>query len=79
MAAIKGRRKRPPAATATLYARVAPERHAKAHAAAAAMGVAVATYLDELIARDQVDAEGLPVWWEHPPARQQEELPLKTA
>lgn len=79
MAAVKGRRKRPPSATATLYARVAPDRHAKAHAAAAAMGVAVATYLDQLIARDEVDQHGMPLWWDGEPSQAQEELPLKTA
>lgn len=77
MGAVKGRRQRPPSAvSATLYARVAPERHAKAQAAAAALGVALATYLDELIGRDEVDANGRPVWWPDEASSEQEELPL---
>ncbi len=77
MAVTKGTRIRRPAATATIYARVDPDAHAKAHAAAAALGVSVAAYVEQLLARDEVDETGRPVWWEGPPSTSQEELPLR--
>lgn len=61
-----------------LFARVRPPLHDKALRAAAAVGVSMATYVEQLIARDEVDEHGRPLWWTDAPA-EQEELPLKTA
>lgn len=42
---------------------------AKAHAAAAAMGVSLGEYYRTLVKRDEVDPEtGCPTWFESPPA-----------
>ena len=76
MGAVKGRGKRPPGAAATLYARVGPSQHEKARTAAAAMGVSVAAYLDALLAHDQLDDDGRPLWWAGPLPTTEEELPL---
>lgn len=76
MGAVKGRSKRAPGAAATLYARVGPEQYEKARTAAAAVGVSVAAYLDALLAHDDLDADGRPVWWTGPAPTNQEELPL---
>ena len=81
MAAVKGRTHRRGVSNAVLLqARVQPERHAKAHAAASALGIPLAAYIDGLLAHEEVDEQGRPVWWSTPavPA-DQEELPLKTA
>jgi hypothetical protein len=79
MAAMKGRRLRRPAATATIYARVNPDAHAKAHAAATALGISVAAYVEQLLARDEVGPDGRPVWWDRPPPLSPEEQFEKTA
>lgn len=59
-----------------LFARVRPEFHAKARRAAAVTGVSLATYIEQLVARDEVDQHGRPVWWPTSPPAEQEELPL---
>ncbi len=75
MAAIKGRAKRPGnAPTVVLHARVAPAVRDKAHAAAAALGISVAAYIEQLVAHEQVDERGRPMWW--PAHDTQEELTL---
>lgn len=61
-----------------LFARVRPQHHEKARVAAAAMGVSLATYIEQLLDRDEVDPTGRPVWWEDPPPATQEELFQKT-
>ena len=78
---MKGRRRRSHAGKAEpviLQARVAPEHREKANRAADAAGVSLGEYLERLIERDEVDADGCPTWL---PARNtdQEELPLMTA
>ncbi|MEJ5913172.1 toxin-antitoxin system HicB family antitoxin [Pseudokineococcus sp. 1T1Z-3] len=46
-----------------VYARVHPDLHAKAHRAAAALDVSLATYVEALLARDELDESGRPTWW----------------
>ncbi len=76
MAAIKGRAKRPAnVPTVILQARVRPAVRDKAHAAAAALGISVAAYIEQLVAHEQVDEKGRPLWWVCEDA-DQEELPL---
>ncbi len=76
MGAVKGRGKRAPGATATIYARIGPPQHEKARTAAAAMGLSLAAYLDLLLAHEELDASGRPLWWDGPLCVDQEELPL---
>ncbi len=45
-----------------LQARVTLEQHAKAHAAAEALGISVSALLAELVDRMKVDAQGQPAW-----------------
>ena len=49
--------------TEMLRGRVQPSTHAKANAAADALGISLSAYLDSLIARDEVDDQGRPTWW----------------
>lgn len=63
MAGAKGvPRREPGRLTRNLYARVMPEIHAKAVTAAQAANMSLATYLESLIDRDQVDHLGRPTW-----------------
>jgi len=65
MAALKGRRHRPAAASGTvaLQARVSVEAKAIAERGAAALGISLAAYLDELLQRTETEtAQGLPAW-----------------
>lgn len=82
MSAMPGRRQRsfgPDDPTPVLMqGRVRPEVRAKANAAAQAAGITLASYLERLVARDEVDLNGCPLWL-IPAAADQEELPLKTA
>lgn len=62
-----------------LFVRVRPQHNEKARAAAAAMGVSIATYIELLLDRDQVDPAGVPVWWEDPtPPTAQEDMLRQT-
>ena len=80
MSAIAGRRRRPAnAPTVLVQARVDPALREKVHRAAKAAGVSVARYMELLIAHEQLDENGRPVWWPEDPNPTQEELPLKTA
>jgi len=80
MAAVKGRtHRRGVANTVLLQARVQPDRHAKAQAAAAALGISVAAYIDLLLAHEELDEDGRPLWWAGAVPSNQQELPLKTA
>lgn len=77
MSAIKGRRPRQiNAPTVLLQARVDPELRAKAHRAAAAVGVSLAAYVEQLLAHEQLDETGRPLWWAEAVPSDQEELPL---
>ncbi|WP_380169779.1 toxin-antitoxin system HicB family antitoxin [Jannaschia sp. R86511] len=77
MSAIKGRAKRTSQEPVViLQARVSPTIRAKAHEAAAALGISVAAYVEQLIAHEQLDETGRPVWWPETPHPHQEELPL---
>ena len=60
-----------------MQGRVHPEIRAKANAAAQAAGITLASYLQRLVERDEVDRNGCPLWLT--PANDQQELPLKTA
>ncbi|GGM16034.1 hypothetical protein GCM10011594_40050 [Nakamurella endophytica] len=54
--------------------------HRKANDAADAAGVSLGLYLEELIRRDEVDAQGCPLWLTPRTQHEgQDELPLKTA
>lgn len=80
MAAVKGRtHRRGVSNTVLLQARVQPDRRAKAEAAAAALGISVAAYIDQLLDHEQLDEHDRPLWWTVPVPADQEELPLKTA
>jgi hypothetical protein len=67
MSALKGRRARPSTATGvgavSLQARVSPEAKIIADRAAAALGVSLAAYLDELLLRTEKETpQGMPAW-----------------
>lgn len=67
MSALKGRRRRPTTASGTaavsLQARVSPEAKSIADRAAAALGVSLASYLDELLRRTERETpDGMPAW-----------------
>lgn len=63
MAAIKGRAKRQVTGpTVIMQARVAPAARARAHTAAAALGISLAAYLEQLVLRDDLDEAGRPTW-----------------
>ena len=62
---------------ALLQGRVRIATRRKANAADAA-GITLAAYIEALVNRDEVDANGCPLWLE-PRIADQEELPLKTA
>ena len=47
-----------------LQARVAVETRERAQAAAAAIGIPVSEYVQQLVLRDQVDEHGRPMWAE---------------
>jgi hypothetical protein len=80
MAAIKGRKHRVGVRDhRPMTGHVPPEIKAKAESMAAALGISLGAYLEELLRREQVDEHGRPVWWTDPAPRDQEELPLKTA
>lgn len=81
MAAVRGRSSRPATAAGTvpLQGRVAPEVREKARRAADAAGISIATYLERLVAQDEVDQNGCPTWLK-PRHKDQGVLPLsKTA
>jgi hypothetical protein len=77
-----GSKRRPNAApTVLLQARVDPQIRAKANGIAAAAGVSLSAYIEQLIAHEelQLDEDGRPAWWPEALEDEQEELPLKTA
>lgn len=80
MSAMPGRRQRSLRGQllALMQARVRPEIREKANTAAQAAGITLASYLEQLVERDELDASGCPLWLT-PPVTKQEELPLKTA
>lgn len=81
MAAVKGRRRRHEPngvtlVTVPMQGRVSPTTRDKARSVADALGVSMSAYLDSLVANDQLDENGRPVWWtdEHDPGRAAEEI-----
>lgn len=63
MSAVQGRRQRRTSpGQKILYSKVAEANHAKASAAAQAMGISLAAYIDLVLEREQVDTEGRPLW-----------------
>lgn len=80
MAGVKGRSHRRGVKDAKeVRVRFRPPVREKAERAASALGVSLTTYVDELVARDQLDENGRPLWWDMPVPRDQRELPLKSA
>jgi len=59
-----------------LQGRVTPAMRQKARDAADAAGISIAAYLQGLLERDEVDANGCPTWLEPKAGRDQEVLPL---
>ena len=61
-----------------LYGYVLPELYEKARTSAAAANVSLGAYLERLIAADEVDADGRPLWAtpDPTPATDQGQLPL---
>jgi hypothetical protein len=77
MAAIKGRQQRAGVArNERLHVRVDPALRMKAEKAAAVLGISLAAYVDQLLAREEVDETGRPVWWTDPVPSDQGVLPL---
>lgn len=75
MGAVKGRTHRTGVADAVqLNVRVHADRKRKVERIADALGVSVNAYMDSLLAREQVDDAGRPLWWADPVPRDQEEL-----
>ncbi|MBU2698549.1 hypothetical protein [Pimelobacter sp. 30-1] len=77
MAAVKGRRRRSndEVLTVPMQGRVPVATREKARSVADSLGVSMAQYLTQLIANDELDEHGRPLWWqEQDPA--QGELPL---
>ncbi|GAB2864620.1 hypothetical protein GCM10027026_13010 [Myroides odoratimimus subsp. xuanwuensis] len=72
MAAVKGRRRRSAdsGVTVPMQGHVSPETRLKARAVADALGVSMGQYLDTLVANDQLDEDGRPVWWIEPDPQQ---------
>lgn len=82
MATVKGRRKRVGAAgSVQLNVRVHQDRKRKAEQIADALGVTLNAYFDSLLAREQLDEAGRPLWWpeQEVPSPGQGELPLAHA
>ena len=78
MPAVKGRRKRPydvNVPKVPMQGHVAPSTRAKARAVADALGVSMSAYLDTLVANDELDDNGRPLWWVEPDSGQAE-LPM---
>lgn len=59
---ITGREKRAPGDSQPVFMRVDPETYRRMNAAAQALGMTLAKYQDLLVQRDEVDAEGVPLW-----------------
>lgn len=77
MSAIKGRRQRSGnLPKVLLQGRVEPAAREKAHRAAAALGISVTAYLEQLLLHDELDDRGRPLWWTEPLPPDQGELPL---
>lgn len=79
MAAVKGRRRRSndEIVTVPMQARVAIPTREKVRSVADTLGVSMSSYLDALIANDELDENGRPAWWrEERVDNGQGELPL---
>lgn len=75
MGAVKGRTPRKGVADAVqLNVRVHEDRRKKVERIADALGISVNAYIDSLLAHEQLDATGRPLWWADPVPRDQEEL-----
>lgn len=77
MAAVKGRRRRSndEILTVPMQGRVAIATREKARAVADTLGVSMSKYLDELIAKDELDEDGRPLWWRERELEQQQADP----
>ena len=71
----ESRRRHGVGATVILQARVAPDTRDRAHRAAAALGVSMAAYIEQLLLRDELDDTGRPVWAEEEPLERGDVLP----
>lgn len=82
MAPVAGRARQPRADRLDkhlLSAWVKEDLRQKVRDVAEAAGISQAMYLSALIRRDELDPNGVPLWFEPDPDQHQEELPLKTA
>lgn len=77
MAAVKGRKHRVGVADyVRLVADVPPETKTLVNATAEALGISVSAYLAALLAHQELDEHGRPLWWTAPVPRDQGVLPL---
>ena len=80
MPAVKGRKRRPDGIArevVELKVRVRAEHRAMAFGVADTLGISAAAYIDALLAREELDARGRPVWWTEPVPGDQEALPVQ--
>lgn len=59
-----------------LKVRVLEAHREKAYGISAALGISTAAYIDELLAREELDEHGRPVWWTDPVPADQQSLPV---
>ncbi|MBB3092168.1 hypothetical protein [Nocardioides albus] len=76
MGQIAGRRHSAVPLTARTSARLQESTKAKADAIADTLGVSLWTYVDALIARDELDEAGKPIWWTGQPGKEEELFPM---
>lgn len=79
MPAVRGRKHRTGVADAVDFkVRVSAQHRATAERAAAALGISMSAFIEQLLAREgeALDPDGRPSWWVDPSPRDQQELPF---
>lgn len=76
MGQIAGRRHSAVRLTERSNARLQESTKAKADGIADTLGVSLSAYVDALIARDQLDEAGRPIWWTGMPGAEEELFPM---